>query len=86
MRELPQPPPPQWRRQRPNSAVRLPREHHEWRPFESFSKGTPPPGWRWMRPTRAAVGTVAPPPVDGEGQGEDPREAAEASGWAPPRQ
>ena len=41
--ELPQPPPPQWRRQRPNSAARLPREDHEWRPFESFSKGTPPP-------------------------------------------
>ena len=41
---LPQPPPPQWRRQRPNSAARLPREDHEWRPFESFSKGTPPPG------------------------------------------
>ena len=34
---------PQWRRQRPNSAARLPREDHEWRPFESFSKGTPPP-------------------------------------------
>ena len=43
-RELPQSPPPQWRRQRPNSAARLPREDHEWRPFESFSKGTPPPG------------------------------------------
>ena len=41
--ELLQPPPPQWRRQRPNSAARLPREDHEWRPFESFSKGTPPP-------------------------------------------
>ena len=41
---LPQPPPPQWRRQRPNSAARLPREDHEWRPFENFSKGTPPPG------------------------------------------
>ena len=41
--ELPQPPPPQWRRQRPNSAARLPREDHEWRPFESCSKGTPPP-------------------------------------------
>ena len=41
--ELPQPPPPQWRRQRPNSAARLPREDHEWRPFESFSEGTPPP-------------------------------------------
>ena len=41
--ELPQPPPPQWRRWRPNSAARLPREDHEWRPFESFSKGTPPP-------------------------------------------
>ena len=27
--ELPQPPPPQWRRQRPNSAARLPREDHE---------------------------------------------------------
>ena len=40
---LPQPPPPQWRRQRPNSAARLAREDHEWRPFESFSKGTPPP-------------------------------------------
>ena len=40
---LPQPPPPQWRRQRPNSAARLPRKDHEWRPFESFSKGTPPP-------------------------------------------
>ena len=38
-----QPPPPQWRRHRPNSAARLPREDHEWRPFESFSKGTPPP-------------------------------------------
>ena len=24
-------------------AARLPREDHEWRPFESFSKGTPPP-------------------------------------------
>ena len=43
-RELPQPPPPQWRRQRPNSATRLPREDREWRPFEGFSKGTPPPG------------------------------------------
>ena len=42
-RELPQPQPPQWRRQRPKSAARLPREDHEWRPFESFSKGTPPP-------------------------------------------
>ena len=73
-RELPQPPPPQWRRQRPNSAARLPREHHEWRPFESFSKGTPPPGWRWMRPTRAAVGAVAPPPVDGgRARGRPPR-------------
>ena len=41
--ELPQPLLPQWRRQRPNSAARLPREDHEWRPFESFSKGTPPP-------------------------------------------
>ena len=40
---LPQPPPPQWRRQRPNSAARLPREDHEWRPFESFSEGRPPP-------------------------------------------
>ena len=73
-RELLQPPPPQWRRQRPNSAARLPREHHEWRPFESFSKGTPPPGWRWMRPTRAAVGAVAPPPVDGgRARGRPPR-------------
>ena len=35
--------PPQWRKQRPNSAARLPREDHVWRPFESFSKGTPPP-------------------------------------------
>ena len=25
-------------------AAILPREDHEWRPFESFSKGTPPPG------------------------------------------
>ena len=41
--ELPQPRPPQWRRRRPSSAVRLPREDPEWRPFESFSKGTPPP-------------------------------------------
>ena len=41
---LPQPPPPQWRRQRPNSATRVPREDHEWRPFENLSKGTPPPG------------------------------------------
>ena len=38
-----EPPPPEWRRQRPNSAARLPREDHEWRPFESFSKGSPPP-------------------------------------------
>ena len=37
-------PAPQWRRQRPNSATRLPREDREWRPFEGFSKGTPPPG------------------------------------------
>ena len=42
-RELLQPQTPQWRRQRPNSAARLPREDHGWRPFESFSKGTPPP-------------------------------------------
>ena len=41
--ELPQPQPPQWRRRRPRSAARLPRENPEWRPFESFSKGTPPP-------------------------------------------
>ena len=41
--ELPQPPPPRWRRQRPSSAARLPREDPNWRPFESFSKGTPPP-------------------------------------------
>ena len=40
---LPQPAPPQWRRQRPNSAARLPREDHEWRPFENLLKGTPPP-------------------------------------------
>ena len=65
--ELPQPPPLQWRRRRPSSAVRLPREDPEWRPFESFSKGTPPPGWRWIRRrwTRAAVGAVAPLPTDG---------------------
>ena len=41
--ELPQPQPPRWRRRRPSSAARLPREDPEWRPFESFSKGTPPP-------------------------------------------
>ena len=41
--ELPQPRPPQWRRRRPSSAARLPREDPERRPFESFSKGTPPP-------------------------------------------
>ena len=48
-------------------AVRLPREDPEWRPFESFSKGTPPPRWRWIRRrwTRAAVGAVAPLPTDG---------------------
>ena len=34
---------PRWRRRRPSSAARLPREDPEWRPFESFSKGTPPP-------------------------------------------
>ena len=35
---------------------------------------TPPPGWRWMRPTRAAVGAVAPPPVDGgRARGRPPR-------------
>ena len=64
---LPQPQPPQWRKRRPSSAARLFREDPEWRPFESFSKGTPPPGWRWTRrrSTRAAVGAVAPPPTDG---------------------
>ena len=37
-------------------------------------EGTPPPGWRWMRPTRAAVGAVAPPPVDGgRARGRPPR-------------
>ena len=41
--ELPQPRPPQWRRRRPSSSVRHPREDPEWRPFESSSKGTPPP-------------------------------------------
>ena len=65
--ELLQPRPPQWRRRRPSSAARLSREDPEWRPFESFSKGTPPPRWRWIRrrSTRAAVGAVAPPPTDG---------------------
>ena len=63
----PPPPPPQWRRQRPSSAARLPREDHEWRPFEGSSKGTPPPRWPWIRRrwTRAAVGAVAPLPTDG---------------------
>ena len=41
--ELPQPRPPQWRRRRPSSSARFPREDPEWRPFESSSKGTPPP-------------------------------------------
>ena len=41
--ELPQPRRPQWRRRRPSSSARLPREDPEWRPFESSSKGTPPP-------------------------------------------
>ena len=40
--ELPQPRLPQWRRRRPNSSERLPREDPKWRPFEGFSKGTPP--------------------------------------------
>ena len=38
-----QPRPPQWRRRKPSSSARLPREDPEWRPFESSSKGTPPP-------------------------------------------
>ena len=41
--ELLQPRRPQWRRRRPSSSARLPREDPEWRPFESSSKGTPPP-------------------------------------------
>ena len=41
--ELRQPQPPQWRRRRPSSSARLPREDPEWRPFESAPKGTPPP-------------------------------------------
>ena len=32
--ELPQPRTPQWRRRRPSSAARLPREDPQWRPFE----------------------------------------------------
>ena len=66
--ELPQPRPPQWRRRRPSSAARLPREDPELRPFGSFSKGTLPPRWHWIRRrwTRAAVGAVAPLPTDGE--------------------
>ena len=65
--ELPQPRPLQWRRRRPSSAARLPRENPEWRPFESCLKGTPPPRWRWIRRrwTRAAVGAVATLPTDG---------------------
>ena len=41
--EQPLPRPPQWRRRKPSSGARLPREDPEWRPFESSSKGTPPP-------------------------------------------
>ena len=74
--ELLQPQPPQWRRRRPSSAARLPRDDHEWKPFESFSKGTPPRRWRWIRRrwTRAAVGAVAPLPIDGaRARGRPPR-------------
>ena len=74
--ELLQPQPPQWRRRRTSSATRLPREDQEWKPFESFSKGTLPPRWRWIRRrwTRAAVGAVFPLPIDGgRARGRPPR-------------
>ena len=57
-------------------AAKLPREDPEWRLFESFSTGTPPPRWRWIRRrwTHAAVGAVAPLPIDGgRARGRPPR-------------
>ena len=73
---LPQPRPPQWRRQKPSSSARLPREDPECRPSEGSSKGTPPPRsrWIWRTSTRAAAGAVAPPPTDEGGvRGRPPR-------------
>ena len=75
-------------RLRPNSAARLPREDPEWRPFEALRRGRllqdgagsggGGHGQQWEQWPHC--------PSTEEGQGEDPREGTEASGWTPPRQ